>query len=782
MTVPISDRLSQLYVGNGTNTRFDFTFRVFEQEDATGIAVRKKGSTDFETVDPSTYTVTVNPDHMGGYITFNSPPSAGTYFYIAGETPLDQLLDITNYDNFYPEAIEAALDKITSMLQERSTQLDLEKQARILADIHYDALAMEREENLENRIISYINAVIGITNPKIFDGITDRMVITEDGRTQREFNQSIPFWTNDYVAFKQETIQRENKIVEHADAQLSAVNSQLSNAINAETQRAITVENWQQEQINSLGVGNKAYKTYAAMDADKANIPINSKVTVTNDPDPTKNHDWQWDGSTFTASAYDPIKQAAQYTDKKTQDVIDENIPQYNSKKNIHTWLSQDKVVMNLDAQGVLNVEDIHTQSQYSESGPKLAHNFTDKNGLTLLGVYPDGTIDFTKKLEEKYLSQQSYMQFVELDKLKNQNTTPYFFETVVAPFQADNKLHQRMAATIQVASNKLFVVFAQFNTANTDAVNARLVGRFVTFDLIAKTINVDQNTIIMRDTGNSAIASRHPNIIKLKDGRFMCLYNETLVAGSSKSPLYAIYSNDCVTWSEPVLKLIDNNDNFAFTAPVTIQRIHTGKYKDRLIFPIYNSSFQVRFVYSDDEGETWQAGSIWSGADFGDSTLQTNETNVVIDIDGSVIAHCRTDKNSDSNRYLYVVKSSDGGKTVDFIGKNLNFLASNCAVGMVQSAQKFGDGVPKILVSRPTSLTHFSRNRFTISASYDGLRTSQYDYKPYADDVNVGYTHLLALDDQNFVLTMEKGTEINNGNNFISIAFFNIAEVMKND
>ena len=42
MTVPISDRLSQLYVGNGTNTRFDFNFRVFNQEDATGIAIRKR--------------------------------------------------------------------------------------------------------------------------------------------------------------------------------------------------------------------------------------------------------------------------------------------------------------------------------------------------------------------------------------------------------------------------------------------------------------------------------------------------------------------------------------------------------------------------------------------------------------------------------------------------------------------------------------------------------------------------------------------------------------------
>ncbi|MDQ9997468.1 hypothetical protein RFZ46_06400 [Acinetobacter baumannii] len=263
MTVPISDRLSQLYVGNGTNTRFDFTFRIFQQEDLTGVAIRKKGNTDFETVDPSTYTVTLNADDMGGFVTFNTAPSKGTYFYIAGATPLDQLLDITNYDNFYPDAIERALDKLTALLQEWGTQLDLEKQARILADIHYDSLAMEREENLENRLISYINAVVGITNPKIFDGISDRMVITKDGRTQREFNESIPFWTDDYVNFKQQTIQREKKIIDYTDSEISKTNVALSNKIQTEKQRAEEAERLLELKISTSDLGIKFFETEA---------------------------------------------------------------------------------------------------------------------------------------------------------------------------------------------------------------------------------------------------------------------------------------------------------------------------------------------------------------------------------------------------------------------------------------------------------------------------------------------------------------------------------------
>ena len=71
--------------------------------------------------------------------------------------------------------------------------------------------------------------------------------------------------------------------------------------------------------LNAVGTGNRAYKTYADMDADRANIPVNSKVTVTNDSLVSNNGDWQWDGTEFTKSIYDPLTQAKVYTDEKTK-------------------------------------------------------------------------------------------------------------------------------------------------------------------------------------------------------------------------------------------------------------------------------------------------------------------------------------------------------------------------------------------------------------------------------------------------------------------------------
>lgn len=58
----------------------------------------------------------------------------------------------------------------------------------------------------------------------------------------------------------------------------------------------------------------RAYKTYAEMDADKANLPSKSKVTVTNDATASNNGDWQWDGEVLTKSLHDVLLQSKMYT------------------------------------------------------------------------------------------------------------------------------------------------------------------------------------------------------------------------------------------------------------------------------------------------------------------------------------------------------------------------------------------------------------------------------------------------------------------------------------
>lgn len=247
MTVPVSDRLSQLYVGNGTNTRFDFTFRVFQQEDETGIAVRVKVGSEFEYLDDSLYSVSLNQDEMGGYITFVEPPSTSTFFYIGGNTPIDQLLDITNYDNFYPEAIERALDKITSILQEWYNIADFETQARILADIDYDELAKQRESELK----AYIDGIASSIAGQPVSGLPSEFVVHK-GQTQFEINEeqserkSVKLWSSGIIdaLSKYSNIDFDNDETITASVHLSAKKSVTSNnhTINQTTPTTIVLE------------------------------------------------------------------------------------------------------------------------------------------------------------------------------------------------------------------------------------------------------------------------------------------------------------------------------------------------------------------------------------------------------------------------------------------------------------------------------------------------------------------------------------------------------------
>ncbi|ENW78232.1 hypothetical protein F909_03918 [Acinetobacter sp. ANC 3929] len=188
MTVSTSTRLSDLYVGNNVNTNFSFTFRVFKQEGEDGISVRLKTENGFTTLDKALYNVVLNTDNLGGQVVFKAPPSQIDFFYIAGTTPADQQLDITNYDNFYPDAIEIALDKLTAILQEWSTLLTQETQARQIKD-----------DLLEQYIKDYVDSVLQINNPEAITSILADIVKTNVGGNpynQQEFNEFLLEFVN----------------------------------------------------------------------------------------------------------------------------------------------------------------------------------------------------------------------------------------------------------------------------------------------------------------------------------------------------------------------------------------------------------------------------------------------------------------------------------------------------------------------------------------------------------------------------------------------------------
>lgn len=278
------------YTANGTTTNFPITF---ELSDERYLVVTKN----MEIPPVGAYTVS------NGEVVFGVAPNEGDIITLMRDTVLDRETNYQNYDNsFRPEAVNYDLDKIWHVLQEQNlidakllARLKEEIEWRRTHDANFDELALMRDSQVFSGLKQYVDTYIAATNPNIFGGITAGIVFALD---QKSVQTHLDILYQELVYARQ--------------------------LVEDEELRAISAETLLQNQINVLGTGNKAYLTYAAMDADIANIPANSKVTVTNDPTSSNNGDWQWDGTNFSKSIYDPLTQAKTYTDTKMNAVIEE--------------------------------------------------------------------------------------------------------------------------------------------------------------------------------------------------------------------------------------------------------------------------------------------------------------------------------------------------------------------------------------------------------------------------------------------------------------------------
>lgn len=276
------------YVANGQTTEFPITFDLHDPKYLI-VTVNK------EIPVIGTYTVDLNALK----VVFATAPTDGTQVELYRETELNRDTNYQKYDNsFRPETVNYDFDKIWHVLQEQD-MIDAELLARLKREIewrrthdaNFDELAKMRDAQVFSGLKQYLDTILAMTNPNIFDGITAGIVFALDKKSVQ---------THIELIYAQLT---ENRL-----------------SIIAEKNRALAAEANLQSLINSNGVGNRAYLTYVSMTSDATNIPANSKTTVTNDTDPSKNGDYQYDGSVFTKSIYDPVSQARKYADQTKVD------------------------------------------------------------------------------------------------------------------------------------------------------------------------------------------------------------------------------------------------------------------------------------------------------------------------------------------------------------------------------------------------------------------------------------------------------------------------------
>lgn len=127
MTISSTNRRAGPYSGNGSQTAFPFSFKVFQASDM--LVVKVQVSTNIETTLTLTtdYTVALNADqnsNAGGNINLVTALPSGYKMVISSKVAYLQETDLTNQGGFYPEVITDALDRLTIEAQQLKEGLD----------------------------------------------------------------------------------------------------------------------------------------------------------------------------------------------------------------------------------------------------------------------------------------------------------------------------------------------------------------------------------------------------------------------------------------------------------------------------------------------------------------------------------------------------------------------------------------------------------------------------------------------------------------------------------
>ena len=109
--------------GNGSQTVFAYSFKIFDQNDLTVILRNASGGETVQAISTK-YTVSGVGNANGGNVTMVTAPASGESLTIIREQPLTQGLDLVANDPFPAASFEDQLDKITFMVQQHQEELD----------------------------------------------------------------------------------------------------------------------------------------------------------------------------------------------------------------------------------------------------------------------------------------------------------------------------------------------------------------------------------------------------------------------------------------------------------------------------------------------------------------------------------------------------------------------------------------------------------------------------------------------------------------------------------
>ena len=142
MSISSETRKSGPHSGNGITVAFPFSFKVFSTSD---VLVVETDPAESETtlVLGSDYSVSLNSDqenNPGGTVTTTTAPATGYKITLGSAVPLKQPAVFTNNGGFFPDVINAALDRLTIIAQQLSEKVGRAVKVNISSSVSPDEL------------------------------------------------------------------------------------------------------------------------------------------------------------------------------------------------------------------------------------------------------------------------------------------------------------------------------------------------------------------------------------------------------------------------------------------------------------------------------------------------------------------------------------------------------------------------------------------------------------------------------------------------------------------
>lgn len=152
MTISSEVRKAGPYDGNDVTTSFPFSFKVFSADDVVVVLTDPASVEMTLTGNGTDYSVTLNADQdtaPGGTVTLLAAPLATGYLLtITSSVPNLQTLDLTNQGGFYPRVINAALDRVTILVQQVAEQVGRSVKVGISSALTPDQLIDQLNANV----------------------------------------------------------------------------------------------------------------------------------------------------------------------------------------------------------------------------------------------------------------------------------------------------------------------------------------------------------------------------------------------------------------------------------------------------------------------------------------------------------------------------------------------------------------------------------------------------------------------------------------------------------